>query len=114
MINEWGNPDAGFVILGTDPTAPKSDSAGDMKYPFDLPECDEVKSGKRSIRTRYFYPIYDNIATVLRTGDEMDDADVERFIVDNLLIINAIDTQVKDERGTLLETGKSICKKEQG
>lgn len=114
MINEWGNPDASFVILGTDPTAPKSDSAGDMKYPFDLPECDEVKSGKRSIRTRYFYPIYDNIATVLRAGGEMDDADVERFIVDNLLIVNAIDTQVKDERGTLLETGKSICKKEQG
>lgn len=43
MINEWGNPDASFVILGTDPTAPKSDPAGDMKYPFGLPKCDEVK-----------------------------------------------------------------------
>lgn len=28
--------------------------------------------------------------------------------------INAVGTQVKDESGTLLETGKSICKKEQG
>ncbi len=114
MINEWGNPDAKFVVLGTDPTAPQSDPLGDMKYPFGLPEYDELNSGKRSIRTRYFYPIYDNIATVLRAGGEMDDADVERFIVDNLLIINAIGTQVKDENGTLLETGESICKKEKG
>lgn len=114
MINEWGNPDAKLVILGTDPTAPKSDPAGDMKYPFGLPECDEVKSGKRSIQTKYFYPIYDNIATIVESDRKLDDEVVTKFIMDNCLIINAVGAQVKDESGTLIETGKSIYKIEQG
>lgn len=114
MINEWGNPNAKIVILGTDPTAPQSDPLCDMKYPFGLPEYDELKNGKRSIRTRYFYPIYDNIATVVKSDKKMDEEVVTKFIMDNCLIINALGAQVKDESGTLIETGKSIYKIEQG
>ena len=108
MINEWGNPNAEFVILGTDPTAPNSDPMGNMKYPFNLPEYEDIENGMGSIRTRYFYPIYDNIVAALKYESGENRADITEFIRSNFLILNAIDTQVKDGNGKLLETGRSV------
>ena len=111
MTNEWGNPDAKYVILGADPTAFNSDPKGRMKYPFGLPDRNSIRSGEKCIRTRYFYRVYDNILTVLE-DNAISGEDASEYVADNFLIINAIGTQVRDEHGILLETSKSVRKKE--
>lgn len=108
MINEWGNPNTKFVILGVDPTAPNSDRTGDMKYPFNLPDYEDIENGKKSIRTRYFHPIYDNVLSVLQFDKNVNETDIAEFIRSHFLIVNAIGFQIKDGNGKLLETSSSM------
>ena len=102
--NCWGkdNKNAKILILGTDPTAPNKSGllVKNIHYPFGLEPRD---TDKRFLRNPYFSSIYNNLHELFGK-----DTDIDKFIMENVIVMNAVDKLLYDTENKLYPLSRTF------